>query len=165
MSQLRDCDCDCCWSPDLRLWSCFSFWMPENIHPSSASLAESSSDGFKGTLEAEAGRREWELGKLVTLGGWVIFILTATTTTTSASCGGSHGKCRCWGLPWLVCSTKTNCCCSLFFYLWPSLSLRCFLVLTCCTGRDEKVFLFHHSLWQEFPCSSLTFCPCGHSRT
>lgn len=38
---------ECCWSPDPRLWSRFSFWMPENIHPSSASLAESSSDGFK----------------------------------------------------------------------------------------------------------------------
>lgn len=143
---------ECCWSPDPRLWSRFSFWMPENIHPSSASLAESSSDGFK--WEPWRPRQGGGNGSLGNWWHWEDGLSSSSLLLPLLP------------VPWLVCSTKTNCCCSsFFFYLWPSLSLRCFLVLTCCTGRDEKVFLFHHSLWQEFPCSSLRFCPCGHSRT
>lgn len=62
--------------------------------PLLASQAESSSNRFNWkSWRPRQGGWEGELGKLVTLGGWVILILTATTPTTGASCGGMHGKC------------------------------------------------------------------------
>lgn len=51
-------------------------------------------------LQAQAVRKDWELGKLVTLGGWVIFILAeeAPPVLLAVECMGNVGveTCPVW---------------------------------------------------------------------
>ncbi len=142
--------------PDPRVWSCFSLWVHGNRHPSSASLAESSPN--RSNWKSWGPRRGGGDGSL---GNWwhsqsrlssSLLLPLLLLVLLVLECMGNAASFR--GVEtWLVRFVQRQDS-AVVVCFWPSSQFEpgCFLILTCCSDRDENVFLFHYSLWIEFPC-------------